>query len=105
MKNKKENNDFDDFSKRPFQEDGRDAFIVDLEANVDQITQLIDSRDSFHMTSHWDQFSMHEKYDGQMIHLSVDFPLIIVGCGTVFIKVPTGSVKGINGVFHILDLA
>jgi hypothetical protein len=38
MKNKKENNDFDDFSKRPFQEDGRDAFIVDLEANVDQIT-------------------------------------------------------------------
>jgi len=48
---------------------------------------------------------VYEKYDGEMVYLGDDSPLIIVGRGRVLIRFCDGRVKGINEVLHILDLA
>ena len=57
------------------------------------------------MTSHRDQFSTHEKYDGGTVYLGDDFPLNIVGHGRVLIKFPYRGVKGISEFQHISGLA
>jgi len=40
---------------------------------------------------------MYEKYDGGMVCLGDESPLIIVGHGNDLIRFPNGRVKGING--------
>jgi hypothetical protein len=56
------------------------------------------------MNSHWDWFSIYEKYDGDMVYFGDEYPLNIVGHGGFLIRFPNGRVKGIGGALHISSL-
>jgi hypothetical protein len=104
-KNKKEMNDSNDESKKSSQEDGGDAFVAVLETRASQSAWLINLGASFHMTSHRHWFSVYKKYDGGMVYLGNDSPLIsIVGQGRVLIRFIDRRIKGISGVLCILSL-
>jgi hypothetical protein len=51
--------------------------------------------------SYQQYLSLYEKYDGGMIYLGNDSPLIIVGCGRVLIKFPNVILRG-SMDFYIL---
>jgi hypothetical protein len=66
---------------------------------------LIDFGASFHMTSRQHWFSVSKKCNGGMVYLGDYSSLSIVLRGRVLIRFPDGTIKDINGFFHILGLA
>lgn len=88
-KKNKNKNASDSDSDQSYQDDA-DAFVSALVTHASKDVCLIDSRSSFHMTSHKGWFSKYEEYDGGKVYLGDDSHLKIAGRGRVKIRLLDG---------------
>ena len=81
-----------------------DLLSVSSSNNVLLESWVLDSACSYHMTPKKDWFDTYKPYNDGMVQVGNDATCLVIGIGTMKIKMFDGVVRVRNNVIHVLDL-
>jgi hypothetical protein len=80
---------------------GGDVYLASINTQSDQDIWLIDSGESYHVTSHKEWFCEYEQYEGRYVFLGDDSTTKIFRQGRVRLILQDGRRRTLSGVIHI----